>query len=315
MPIIRRRLNPNDVYPDTLRYNTDTGNVQSLVNGEWVDNPQADPRTQTIFPPRSSSDPKCDGAQSVADAFENQINSVITAIEGADTGFTIAGIILSLFEFGPWGVLISLALFLASQMIDAGASAVSAALTSTVWDTFKCILYCHFDSSGRLNTGELGAVISDVDAQIGGLGATVIDAMLNLAGEGGVNNLAAIGTSTGDCFACDCTPPCDISGWTLYSGTSIVKNVTTGHWTIAAVFDSGLYGGYGLIVQSGDDSACCHIAYAEITGSPTIALKIACGGEAFPTGSFSGGGLDGDLRSILLASTAPFTVELEFDPP
>jgi hypothetical protein len=315
MPIIRRKLQASDVYPDDIRYNSDTGTVQSLVNGTWTDNPAADPRTQTTFPPRSSSDPKCDAAQSVTDAFKGQIDGVLAAIGGSQTAFTIAGIILSLFTFGVFGIFISLALFLAHTMLDAGTTAINAALTTTAYHTFMCILDCHMDSSGRLNTGELGAVESDVSAQIGGLGATILNQMLNLAGEGGVNNLASLGTSTGDCFDCDCTPPCDISGWTLYSGTSIAKNVTTGHWTIAAVFDSGLYGGYGLIVQSGDDSACCHIGYAVISGGVTIALKIACGGAAYPTGGFSGGGLDGDLRSILLASTAAFTVDLEFDPP
>jgi len=204
MPIIRRKLDPNTVYPDTLRYDPDTDTVQSLVNGEWVDNPEADPRHQTTFPPRITADTACDAAQSVTDALKGQIAGITEAIDNASTLFTIAGIILSIFTFGTFGVFISLALTAADSMVGYGSAAINAALTDPVWEQFRCILYCAMDSNGRLAASDLTAVQAQVSSEIGGLAATIINQMLSLAGEGGVNNLGAIGTSTGDCSGCGC---------------------------------------------------------------------------------------------------------------
>ena len=100
MPIIRRKLDHNTVYPDTLRYNPDTDQVENNINGTWTPSPQADPRHQTTLPPRLTSTPACDAAQSVSDALKAQINQTIDAVNNAKTAFTIAGIILGLFTFG-----------------------------------------------------------------------------------------------------------------------------------------------------------------------------------------------------------------------
>lgn len=204
MPIIRRLLTPSTVYPTNLRYNEVTDTVQSNVNGTWVDNPEADPRNQTSFPPRLTSDPTCDAAQSVVDALIGQIDGIVEAIDNASTLFTIAGIILSIFTFGAYAIFISLALGIGNQMVGFGSAAITAALTPAVYDTLKCILFCHMTAQGRLNTGELGAVTGEVTDQIGGIGAIILNAMLNLAGEGGINNLASLGTSTGSCGGCAC---------------------------------------------------------------------------------------------------------------
>lgn len=204
MPIVRKKLDENAVYPTDLRYNSDTDTVQSLVNGSWIDNPDADPRTKTVFPARLTSNTACDAAQSVVDALKGQIDDIIEAIDNTQTLFTIAGIILSFLSFGLYAIFVSLALGLADLMVEFGSDQIEAALTEAVYDTLKCIIYCQFDTNGRLKPGGFEQILADVSSQIGGTAATILNAMLNLAGEGGVNNLAAIGTSTGDCAACEC---------------------------------------------------------------------------------------------------------------
>jgi hypothetical protein len=204
MPIIRKRLQPSDVYPVGLRYNETTGEVETLIDGVWTSSLEADPRTQTLFPPRLTSDPTCDAAASVRQAFENQINGILAAIDVADSLYAIAALILGLFKFGPFAIFISLALALATYMLNAGTAAIQASLTPAAWDTFQCVLYCHFDASGRLPPGDMFNVQSDVDSEIGGVGAFILNQMLSLAGFAGVNNLAALGTATGDCSGCGC---------------------------------------------------------------------------------------------------------------
>jgi hypothetical protein len=206
MPIIRKKLDENAVYPTNLRYNEETDTVQSLVNGVWTDNPQADPRNQTTLPARITDNTRCDGAQSVSDALQNQISGIIDAIEAASTLFTIAGLILGIFTFGTFDIFISLALTLGGAMVDAGAPSLETALTPATFEALKCILFCHFENNGRIGDVALTEAMADVDDQIGGLGAFVINSMLALAGAGGVNNLAALGTATGDCTLCDECP-------------------------------------------------------------------------------------------------------------
>jgi hypothetical protein len=221
MPIVRRKLDANTVYPTNLRYNSDTDTVQSNVNGDWVDNPEADPRKQTSFPPRITDNSACDAAQSVTDALHGQIDGILVAIDNASTLFTIAGIILSIFTFGAYAIFVSLALGIGDQMVGFGSTAISAALTEPVYETFKCILYCQFSTTGRLKPGGLPIAISDINGQIGGIGATILNAMLLLAGEGGLNNIASLGTVTGDCSECDpCGPPC-ADNYTVQFGTLV----------------------------------------------------------------------------------------------
>lgn len=204
MPIIRKQLKPSDVYPDDIRYDEDTDTVQRFINGDWVDSPESDPRTQTTLPPRLTADPACDAAESVKDAIKSQVDGVLEAIDNASTLFTIAGIILSIFTFGVYAIFVGLALSIGDSMVGYGSSAIEAALTESAYEIFRCILFCHMDTSGRLDEGSLPTVMADVTSQIGGIGAVILNSMLALAGEGGVNNLASIGTSTGDCSECGC---------------------------------------------------------------------------------------------------------------
>lgn len=286
MPIIRRKLDENTVYPTNLRYNPDTDTVQSLVNDEWVDNPAADPRKQTTFPPRITASPACDAAQSVADALENQLGLVIDAIGAASTLFTIAGLILGLFTFGTFDIFISIALTLGGAMVDAGAPTLEDALSPAKFQTLKCILRCQFDGSGRITDSGMLTAKSQVDDQIGGLGALILNAMLSLAGTGGVNNLASLGTSTGDCSECDpCGDPC----YTHF-------NITIG--TLLGVFDgymrvqSANYGGTSIIqIDTGDPAICCKLLdVRDVSGGENISARyhILCG-QAIVGGNIAAG--------------------------
>lgn len=291
MPIIRKQLKPSDVYPEDIRYNADTDEVQSLVNGDWVDNPAADPRHQTTFPPRVTANPACDAAESVKDAFKGQIDQILTAIDNTATTFTVAGLILGLFSFGVFEIFIAIAMTIANAMIDAGTTALSAALTDPAYHQFVCILRCHFNGSGRIDSGGLLQAQSEINDQIGGLAAVVLNSMLSLAGEGGVNNLASLGTSTGDCSDCDpCGDPC----YTKF-------NVTTG--TLLGIFDgymrvqSANSGGTSIIqIDTGDPAICCQLLdFRDVSGGENISARyhINCGADISPGNIASGWFLEG----------------------
>lgn len=249
MPIVRKQLKPSDVYPEDIRYVPETDQVQRLVNGEWKNSPESDPRHQTTVPPRTTTDTRCDAAQSVTDAFHNQIDQLLTAIDNSGTAFTIAGIILSLFTFGPFGVFISIALVIANAMLDAGTTALEAALTPEAYDDMMCALYCQMDGSGRITAEGLGNAEAEITDKVGGLGAVILNAMLSLAGDGGVNNLAALGVSTGDCADCNCGV-CTFDGdLALFFGSDLLpSDIHDGWWMATATLqgDGSYYIGVDL---------------------------------------------------------------------
>lgn len=239
MPIIRKKLTPADVYPETIRYNPSGDQVEVLIDGVWTPAPDSDPRRQTTLPPRITADPACDGAQSVADALENQIAQILTAIDNGSTAFTIVGIILSIFSFGVFAIFVSIALAIADAMIGYGSAAIETALPPSAFETLRCILYCHMDNQGKVSEGDLENIQTDVGDQIGGLGASIINDMLSLAGIGGINGMSAVGTSTGDCSGCGCaTTWCkywdfsgDSGGWdALALGGGVFGTLVSGEW-------------------------------------------------------------------------------------
>ena len=304
MPIIRKKLAPSDVYPDTIRYDPDTDTVESLIDGVWTPNPAVDPRTQTTYPPRITANTKCDAAQSVSDAFKAHVDQTITAIGNAATAFTIAGIILSLLSFGVFAIFVSVALTLADAMIGIGAAGLTAALTEPVWEQFTCILYCNMDANGRLQPGGLPAVQGDVTAQIGGAAATVLNSMVSLAGEGGINNLASLGTSTGDCSSCtDCE--C-IHDYDVIIGDFVdIGTDGTGHYIQLTAVASG-YNGIPAFwaVVGGDEFCCVYTTFAVTAGAISSGGLIGCDGNPSGAGPVS--------RVQFYHVSAPFTIKYYF---
>jgi len=323
MPIIRKKLAPGEVYPVDLRYDLDTDTVQRNINGTWTDSPESDPRTQTTLPPHMTSDPACDAAESVKVALKGQIDGVLDAIDAASTLFTIAGIILSIFTFGAYALFIDLALGIGDQMLGFGTEAINAALTDPVYDTLKCILRCHMNSSGRLNPGELPVVESEVTDQIGGIGATILNAMLSLAGEGGINNLASLGTATGDCSDCGCVVPCATAVDNGFEyGTDLVYDVNESSGITTITGSSVSVGGIPVVRWGfiGDSIAeGCHFLSFTVFGSTCDDWYYRIVGEASGTyhGPVSHDTLITDagpecLNFIQTNCGSAFTFELKF---
>lgn len=239
MPVIRKKLAPSDVYPDDIRYNPSGDQVEVLIDGVWTPAPGSDPRHQTTLPPRVTADTKCDAAASIADALENQIAQIVQAIDNSLTLFQIAGLILGLFSFGVFTIFINLALLVADYLFGLGSTAILAALPPSAYDTLKCILYCYMDDNGRIAAGDLPNIYQDCVDQIGATGGQILIEMMQLAGEGGLNNLASIGTSTGDCSTCGCSPnwckywdfSADAGGWDAIAlGAGIFGTLVPGEW-------------------------------------------------------------------------------------
>ena len=258
MPIIRKQLKPSDVYPDDIRYNPSGDNVEVLIDGEWIPAPGSDPRKNNTLPPRVTADTKCDAARSIADALQGQIAGIVTAIDNASTAMTIVGIILSIFSFGVFAIFVTIALGIADYMIALGSAAIEAALPPSAYDDLACILYCHMDEDGRISAADIPNINQEIVDQLGATGGTIINSMIDLAGFAGLNGLAAVGTSTGDCSACGCpTTWCKFfdfethaGGWEAIAvGGAIFGNLVPGNgreqtrliWFQVPIFPTGAW--------------------------------------------------------------------------
>lgn len=209
--VVRDELNPNDVSPSNRRYNPETDEVEiQNPDGTWTPNDGADPRTDDggQYAPPVADDVRCQAAANMARWYENLIDETLVNIGSATGASGLVTLLIGALQIlGPFAILIDLIFGVALILFDAGSLAISAAFTSEVYDQLTCIFFNAIDENGVANSAALAAIKSEIDSSIGGLVATVMDAMLFLQGNVGLTNTGAVGMAPSDCSAC--------SGWCI----------------------------------------------------------------------------------------------------
>lgn len=198
---------------DGLIYDSDSDTVRRSIDGgeTYFDTPELDPRHGDGFryPPNTAEDQKCQAAANMTRYISDLISEVILVVDTAGTAEGLVAILLPfLIELGPFGILIDLVLGLAFILFAAGATAISAAFTSGVYDQLTCIFYCNISADGTVSAAQLAQIQAQIASDIGGLVQTVLDSMFFLMGEVGLSNAGAIGDAPADCSSCDCPPSC-----------------------------------------------------------------------------------------------------------
>jgi hypothetical protein len=233
----------NTVCIKGLIYDPDTDSIKQTLDGgaTFFDNPGADPRHNAPyqFPPVEADDPRCQAAANMVRYYSDLIDQVVLVVDEAGTAEGLLAIILPfVIELGPFGILIELVLGVAFILFSAGATAISAAFTSTVFDDLLCILFCNLESDGSCTADDLAEIKAQVDSIIGGLAAAVLDGMFFLQGEVGLSNAGTIGEAPADCDACNCGWCFEIDftstdgGWSEFTDGVPGANYTPGTgWT------------------------------------------------------------------------------------
>lgn len=234
--VVRDELNPNDVSPTNRRYNPDTDKVEVLnPDDTWTANDGADPRTNTggQFAPPVADDVRCQAAANMSRWYEDLIDGVLVNIGFASGGVGLMTVLLAALEFlGPFGILLDLILGLGFILFDAGATAISAAFTAEIYDQLTCIFYCAIDEAGVVSVDALASIQASIDTDIGGLVATVMDAMLFLQGNVGLTNCGAVGMAPANCSACICDVFCH--EWFDVVGVTSIDTIGGHTFTIRA---------------------------------------------------------------------------------
>lgn len=190
------------------RYNPDTDTLQVSFDGgaTWVDAPDLDPRNQTLLPPLDTADPRCDSAANIVHEIRSIVDQQIEALQN-DAGEAVLATLITaaMALFGYFALLVALAVALAGLFLALGAHELEILFTDELYDTLLCIFYCRMNPSGQLDAERLALVISDINEQLVLGAALLLTNFMNYAGYGGLNNIAASGSQTGDCDDCGCS--------------------------------------------------------------------------------------------------------------
>lgn len=331
MPIVRRRLTELDVPIDPCcddamtgyRINDDGTVSQTTDGGEsYHDLPEfGNPlNPATLFPPvtgDTTEEIRCKAANSVTGfymALQAEYEAKLVAEVNALALAAVFQGVLLLIGIGVFTVWAAVGFTVGLLVAKKNAEDFEAEFTDPFWQSLCKHAYCDVDAAGVYINTDPRQIIDEVTADVPGYAASWLNAALGTLNGVALTNMGAAGFDAGiDCSEFECEDSCDLDNWSAYSGTEISRNNSTGHIIVDAVFDSDLYGGWGIVYQSSDNDLCCLIAGTAVTGVITVALGIACGNNAYPAHGF-GGSTAGELRSILLASGAPFRVDLAFAP-
>lgn len=309
-----------DQTPVRYRYTSEGVLQQSTDNGvTWTDAPDYDPRNYSPqFPPMSGEDgqdKKCLAATGAANLIKEQVADQLTdgmsryTLDQLITDWVTTYIETS----NPFAALLTV---VTNQIFALVIATLRPALTSAVFETLKCILYCNIGDDATFNQGQWEAVRSDITDQIGGIAGVFLEHLVYLLGVVGLTNVArASGASSGDCAEC---PPCN-----PFCGSDWVK---TDDRLADLVYDSenqtisgdatNLFGNYyfsanvpypgccTMYVQI--DSGSIDFKFAspcDYTGS--LSLDETVGWTAYPLGI-----PDAPFRGVLLRSPVPFHVTI-----
>jgi len=213
LQVIRKELNPNEVYPENLRYDSGCDCVQQTYDGgdTWVDQPGQDPRHSTTFlyPPVTADDPRCQAASNMTAYFENIIGTALNVLAFGLDALGVATTIMPLFiELGPFAILFELGLGLGSGLVSLGVDVINEEFSPEVYDALTCIFYCHIEANGSVTAEDLSAINAQVISDLNPDVQLIMGLCFLLMGEVGLSNAGTLGEAAADCDACEC-------GWCL----------------------------------------------------------------------------------------------------
>jgi len=224
---------------------TEGGVYQSSQDGgeTWFDDPQGDPRSQTIYyPPLAGDDgdeKRCEGASNAFEFFkQNLIDDLASGFAYAEIFSTAVGVVAIL---GVTGIGIVIAMLSAAVFV-AGVVVVQAAFTSEVWTDFKCILYCNIGDDASYTVEQWTAVKNEVNSTFTGVVQIILWNWINALGYIGLTNSARSNMALGaDCSDCDCECDGETIGLGMVLSYGTLVNQTGCNVQSTSIVDGVLY--------------------------------------------------------------------------
>lgn len=306
--VVREELAPDEFAPSTVRVSG--GNVQTTPDGgtTWVDNPEADPRTNTAaaLPANPTDNPQCDAAARMTALVEDTLNKLYLA----DTAISaINGIFILLVGLIPGiGVIIDLVVAMVEALLLLGVAELETAFTTTTFDDLKCLFNAHIGSNGLMTETEFASLQTDVAAHFGaGTVNTAMSTFWTTFGLNSFNNASVARTETGDCS--DCTPAVTLTLCGSY-GTSLT-DLGSGTWEVTS---ASVVPGYNQIFLQGNvlfhmNSLDLHfngINYSDYTTLTVDPCGFSGGASRNPNGQ--------DMTAFYMELTSPGYITINVSP-
>ncbi len=299
---------------------TEGGVYQSSSDGgeTWIDDPEDDPRNDYIQAPPLPGEPsdgkRCAAADNVRDLFEQYRDNLIEIVGVTPALLAIIAGILAFIGViaGISGVGIGvgvLFLSMAAEMIQIGGTGITAAITFTALENFRCLVYCRMNEDGELTYDEWQGLLGDVASHFSGFAETFFYQTVNGMGYIGVNNAATIGASTADdCDECLCEDCSNLENWEVIFGTILEQSA--GYLRLSST-DAGSGNQAVRLANYNDPShlECCAVTYNIISGVATNQAYYACG-SSDPT--FSVPPAETCMYDINVTNVFSAAMEIEF---
>jgi len=238
---------------------TSEGVYQTSSDGgeTWVDDPTRDPRNDAIENPHLTGEPsdnkRCAAADNVRGLFVTYRDNLASLLEASPT---LVGIVAGILAFiavltGISGVAIGLSVLimgLASFLLTLTPTELNDAITDTVLDDFRCLVYCRMDQDGLLTYDSWQGLLADIATTFADFPELFFYQTVNTMGYIGVNNAGSTGPVTADdCGDCGCSDTwCYDFDFTLADGSEFVT-VSLGTWTDGTGWVGVPYGSGGGI--------------------------------------------------------------------
>lgn len=285
------------------------GTLQSSTDGgvTWEDDPSADPRNSAPLAPQIPGAPsdsiRCAAANNVRDQYENMRDNTIALLTGGTTVLllvaALVGAIGGILAISVVGVTFGVLLFsLAGALLSLTPESVAEQIDSAALNQFRCIVYCHMNESGRLESGGFDAILTDIASQFSGFPETFFYSITASLQEIGIENAATMGTASAtDCGGCACSGEwchefnflADDGDWEIRPGAPY------GQWILGQGFVGTAAGSGVSVVASRTLSGFTinHIEYDVVfagTGNAVIIIDNSVAVASFsdiPTGHYS----------------------------
>jgi hypothetical protein len=197
---------------------------------------------------------------------------------GCTAGLTglseIVALALCFFTGGIVCAVIQLITTIVVTLVNVGCTIIQDALTTSVYDTFQCILFCNIEADATFTEAGWTGVKNDIAEQLSGDAEFWLWNMVNIMGAAGLTNLCRLSiTVTGNCDDCVCEPCEDVSAIL----GSEVDHPSEFVWEFASADDG--FGQQAIIIQfgTGGINQCCCLALVEIEGFAPFEFYRACG--------------------------------------
>lgn len=194
-----------------LAFNNEGQLIASYDGGvTWQLAPELDPRLTSVIAPHlpgnDGNEKRCNAAWATEAVVRDDI---VQKLKDANLGIEMVSLIAgALAIYLSAGTLAPLIVSLVGSAMAVGSAAVDAAFTNSVWEQFRCILYCNMRDDASFSSSDVQQIKAEISTRIGGLAGELLIGTVDAFGRIGLTNAArskrATGSGCEDCY-CDQT--------------------------------------------------------------------------------------------------------------